>query len=280
MPPKWLRYIDVPMKKAFPQKGSLRITNLYDILRKESKSYCSIDWPNVISSAGRQSLFRSHGSDTVQRITRKMLKLKHDFLFTHFFDLDYIAHDFGTKSRQIRDGVKRLDEMLESLEQRDMMVFSDHGMIDVKGHVDILPVIEEIGLEFGKDMVYFLDSTMVRFWFRKAAFKDVFMEKLKDLAHGHVLRDEEIKDVFRLPHDHCDLIFLADPGYVIRDNFFQGDDEVKAMHGYDPRQKDQLAFHMFRADGGKKKGRMVDMLPTILEYMKIPGGRFHGKSLL
>ncbi len=279
MPIKWMKYFDTCLNKAFPQAGSLRVKSLYDILRENDKTFCAVDWPNVIHSKGR-SVFMSHSKEKILSITEKMLRKDPDFCFTHFFELDYVAHEFGTTSKELKDEVRMLDETIEKLDTDDLFVFSDHGMIDVKGGVDIAPLIEDTGLEFGKDFAYFLDSTMARFWFRKGDAGKEIEEKLLDIKGGHVLTQQQIGMVYKLPLDCCDMIFLADPGIVIKSNFFQGDEPVKAMHGYDPRQPDQFAFYLLKTGGEKKSARMVDMLPTLLDFMNLPGIKCDGKSLL
>jgi len=66
-----------------------------------------------------------------------------------------------------------------------------------------------------------------------------------DLKGGHVLSQEEIakyKLLFR-SNDYGDVIYLAEPGKLIKPNFYTIRGEtVKAMHGWDPGDQQQDSF--------------------------------------
>lgn len=271
-----IQYFDTCMSRAWAQQDCLPITNLFDVLRRSDRSFVSIDWPNMISNK-KSSIFFSHSKEHIFNLTKNV---DADFCFTHFFDLDYIAHEFGTKSQQVKNSVKTLDEILEQLDTKDMLFFSDHGMVDVVEEIDIFSKIEGLNLEFGKDFVYFLDSSLARFWFFNKKAKTQVIEALEELKNGHILSQREINEVFMLPKNCCDLIFLADPGILISPNFFQGNKKVKAMHGYDPVHTDQKAFYLIKGIGGKKNAKMVDMLPTMLNLMNLPKIDCDGKTII
>ena len=278
--PAKMAYFDTCARKSFVQENRMGVPSLYDMLNRHGKTFVSIDWPNIIGT-GTKSVFLSQSKDKVVDVTLKVIeKSKPDLCFTHFFELDYVAHEYGTGSPEVKNEVRAIDEAVARLDADEMLIFSDTGMLDVTGKVDVLTALQGTGLEFGKDLVYFMDSTMVRFWFlRKGVEKDVG-KVLEGLRGGHALSGHEIKDVYRLPEKHCDMIFLADPGILVSPNYFQGSASVKSMHGWDVRHKDQLAFYLLKSPGKKKDAKMVDMLPTLLKSMGLPSIRCDGKSLL
>ena len=277
MPFEHLQYFDIALRKTWPQRGSLDERTLYDYLRENSKTFVSIDWPNVIAT-DRSSLFLNRSNRGVLQLTKRN-KGNYDFCFTHFLALDYVAHEHGTHSAAIRACVEELDQCLAELDSEDMLIFSDHGMVDVQGYINVESEIQRLGLEFGRDLVYFLDSTCVRFWFHSQSAEARVRNALLEIAHGRVLGKEELS-IFRLPQTMCDLLFLADPGYVISPNAFQGHGKIKAMHGYDPKHPDQEGFYLVKGAGGNRDAHMVDMLPTMLDLMGLPSIVCDGRSLV
>ncbi|MBI2303832.1 MAG: alkaline phosphatase family protein [Chloroflexi bacterium] len=268
---------DVSMKKAWPQQHSLSQKTLFDYLRDNGKTFISIDWPNIITN-NKESLFWNRSNENIFRLVQKN-RNKYDFCFAHFLDLDYLSHDFSVDSSAAVNCVKELDDYLRRLDAQEMVIFSDHGMLKIKGHIDVERELGELDWEFGTDLVYFLDSTCARFWFKNPRTRTLVTEKLQNIRWGRVLTQDEMAE-YRLPRDLCDLFFLADPGYLILPNFFQGSTPVKAMHGYDPKHPDQQAFYLIKGTSGQVNAHMTDMLPTILRLMGLPQIECDGKPLV
>jgi len=154
------------------------------------------------------------------------------FLLIHFPSLDHVSHTFGTGSEKVREAVREIDDIIAAakkmLDQDSfLLVFSDHGMVEVKGLIDVLGRIRGRG-RLGKDFVVFLDSTMARFWSLEGTSLERIAEALASIPNGQVFRPDgsERRSFWG------DLLFLASPGYVIYPNYYDGK-PPKAMHGYD-----------------------------------------------
>lgn len=83
-----------------------------------------------------------------------------------------------------------------------------------------------------------------------------------------------------------DLIFLAQPGVLISPNFFQGTMYVKGMHGFDPLYANDNHIIFLEGPGiphinMKKKIRIIDIVPTILNILNItPSINYIGHSII
>lgn len=193
----------------------------------------------------------------------------HRLAFMHLQELDGLGHAYGPESAEILNGLAATDALVErlitSLESRfdavDVVLFGDHGMVSVTGTVDVWSALDAAGLTPGRDVVFFLDSTMARFWFPTAAARDAVLRALEGLP-GQVLKAPDLE---RLRIDRCDrrngeLMFLAEPGHVILPNFFQRAGELpRGMHGYEPDCPDNMgAFVVHTASAGPRAGRHED----------------------
>lgn len=271
MPGQVVRHFETSVKRAWPQRGVLRQKTLFDILEENKKSFISIDYPNYYKNR-RGRILISDSLETIKKIT---MKSKADFIYSHFMEMEG-AHKWGTNSRETRDAVKRLDETIETLDRQDIMFFSDHGMYDIKREEDIMDLLSGLDLRFGRDYVYFIGSTTARFWFNNERARNRVNSLLRDLKWGRIIDPEK----FHLPR-MCDTLFLADLGVVMHPNFFMGESCYKAMHGWDPREREQKAFYMIRGvPEGRRNAMMIDMLPTILKLMGMPQIKCDGRPLL
>lgn len=275
IPTEFLTHFNGTLRKAIPQKNSAKIDTFFDILEKNKKSFTSVDYPNYFVNR-KGSLFFSYSN---AKVFKKMREKRVDFCFVHFSELDYISHKFGTRSEETKNCVKEIDEIIEKIGNEKMLIWSDHGMVDVRGEINIEERLRETDLKMGKDYFYFLDTTMARFWFKNERAKTVIEESLKELKNGCILTEKE-RRFFRVPAEYGDLIFLANPGFIILPNFFQGNERIKAAHGYDPRVPEQKGVYIITGEEGKKNAKMVDMTPTMLNILRLPEFVCDGKSLI
>jgi hypothetical protein len=205
-----------------------------------------------------------------------------DLAFLFVGDLDGIGHRFGPDSPERRAALRRVDAGLSRIHAHAsrngrevaILVFGDHGMADVRGHLDMGPVIREAGLDLCEDS-YFLDSTFARFWVRDEARRQRLLARLAEVKSGHVLGEEErARYRIRYPHNYFgDVVFAVDDHLLVHPSFYSGDDAPpKGMHGYLPGCRDnESAFvvHDPRAPGLGDLGR-VDMhrvFPTVLDML-------------
>ncbi|MEO8070457.1 MAG: hypothetical protein ABI652_03575, partial [Acidobacteriota bacterium] len=148
----------------------------------------------------------------------------------------------------------------------DVVLFSDHGMVTVTTTTDVAGAVAATGLVLGRDIVYFLDSTMARFWFPRGVGRDRVVQALAPLA-GHVLDHGELQQLGLADADprNAELIFLADPGVLIVPNFFQGPGvAVKGMHGYAPDCADNQGVFVVHEDGANDPHDLGVVGPTAI----------------
>lgn len=60
-----------------------------------------------------------------------------------------------------------------------------------------------------------------------------------------------------------DLIFLTNPGVLISPNFWQGNKQIKAMHGYD---KNCEGFYIIKKENKRKNLDMKDLHKEAFNY--------------
>ncbi len=269
IPQEKARYFGTALRKAWPQKGCLDRPTIFDVMEKSGVSFTMIDWPNIFRNR-KGSMFRQN---TIGSVVKKARASRSGFTMAHFLLLED-AHKTGVNG--IKDKVRELDEAIECLDQDNMVMFSDHGMSDIRGYFDLEGALSGLGLKFGRDYVYFMGSTMARFWFSSSSAERRVRDMLGSLRCGKMIRESD----FRVPRT-CDALFLANLGIVFHPNFFMGGTKYKAMHGWDPREKEQKAFYLVKGAGHKKAdARMVDMAPTILKLMGLPGLSTDGKPVI
>ncbi|MBU2104573.1 MAG: alkaline phosphatase family protein [Nanoarchaeota archaeon] len=267
---KEMAWFKTSLDKNWAQKGCLKYPTLFDILEKNGKSFESIDWPNHFRNRKGNIFF----SQNYQKILKMTKKSQADFIFVHFLDFEK-AHEFGVKSEEVAKCARGIDDSIRQLWEKDknILIFSDHGMNDVEKEVNIWKEIKKLNLKFGKDFIYIVGSTTVEFWCKNKEIEKRIMKMLKNLKYGKIVNQKG----FHLKTDS--LIFLADFKTAFYPNFFS-EKRFKAMHGWNP--KIQKTYYILKNSEkkGNKNAKMVDFFPTILSLMKIPYKQCDGKSLI
>ena len=101
--------------------------------------------------------------------------------------------------------IKKFDEKLKNFysniskkEKVNIMFLGDHGMADIHEYINIEELIssfsKENGLERGQDYLYFLDSTMARFWFfgeKRDNYIESFYDYLNHVSCGEFLKNSK-----------------------------------------------------------------------------------------
>ena len=156
-------------------------------------------------------------------------------------------HNNGTMHEKTIEKLKWLEEQisdvyehaLENYDDVALNIFSDHGMCDTKGSVDLIKVIDQADLEYGKDYVAMYDSTMARFWFMNDEARETITNLLSKEKSGQIVSDDELKRmrVFFEDRKFGELFFLTNPGILINPSYF-GSKAIPGMHGFHPSHED------------------------------------------
>jgi hypothetical protein len=132
---------------------------------------------------------------------------------------------------------------LQHYDEVYLCVFSDHGMANITGSVDVITAVEKSGLGFNQDYVAMYDSTMARFWFFNETARETITALLQKIPEGNIVSDDEMKQmkVYFPDRKFGELFFLTKPGILINPSFM-GLKVIPGMHGFHPDDKDSYAF--------------------------------------
>ena len=168
-------------------------------------------------------------------------------LFFYSPQLDAVMHAHGTRGAAVAACLDDFDAWvrrcldLAARRYRDvrLLVFGDHGMTDVTAVDDLLPELEALAPRMPGDYLYFVDSTMARFWFDRPGVRAQVEALLASKPYGRLLAAEEQA---RLGLDFDDdrygeTVFLMNPGRVLAPSFM-GPTAPRGMHGYHPDHAD------------------------------------------
>ena len=209
----------------------------------------------------------------------KLSDSKSVFIY-YFGTIDALGHIEGPKPLKFKDKLEVLERVIVSAYSTlsrnhdvDLIVFSDHGMTEVRGQYDLLSKLRPYRM--GKDYLLFLDSTLARFWFFDAKAREGIIDILNSIKSGHVLGEEEIgryKLRFK-DNRYGELTFVADPGIEFYPNFMKPltfpliDHDTKGMHGYIPEEPSTRGVFMYH---GSKKLELKDRMSVtdILDILK------------
>ena len=265
-----------PMKKLASDPGFTTSYSIFDVLRKSGKTF----------------LFHGHPAYSVriEAVVERYLKDEcgaNDFAFLFVGDLDRIGHRYGPDSEQREEMLRRVDSGIGQIyaraaslyEEVHLVVFGDHGMVEVERYESLEETIRAAGLDMRKDL-YFLDSTFARFWVEDPGRRAHLERLLDDLPFGRVISGaDRARYRIRYPHNYFgDVLFAVDDAVLIHPSFYStGRYPPKGMHGYLPGCRDnESAFFVAspRVGSPLAMGRM-DMrriYPTVLDLLGIMEG--------
>ena len=236
-----------------------------DFFRNRTFVYSA--WPFfVVNNKVNLDFIKRNDEYKVSRFV-KSFNENSDIYFIHLVDLDKTMHEFGTKHEKTINELKKQDEFASIIvnefrskfKESSIVIWSDHGFIDIKEEINIEEKIKDI-----KNIDYFFDSTIARFWFKDIKAKDELMSVLSNIKNGKILGLKD-KDKYHVPlgREYGDVIFALEPGYLIVPNFYQGNKGCKGMHGYMPDKADLDGFFIINKETNKKEIKMNEALRLI-----------------
>lgn len=242
VPLQLLNYFDISMKKHIYDSGAINgFTSIFDLMRKNKISFKYVGYPKVTDS---------------KKIFKLAEKYLHEFtvVYAYIDELDHNGHVFGLNSTKFLSKLKFFDKLcadflktiMDENEEISIIAFSDHGMQDVNGTVNVQQALKSTDLEIGKDYIPYIDSTIARFWTFNEKSRDILIKALENTNDGHVLTQDEMEK-YKLnfkSNKYGDLFYLSDIGKLIFPNFFTvlNNRMPKAMHGWNPEHSSQISF--------------------------------------
>lgn len=231
VPFKYLPYFDYLEKRDYFVPGGILATDtIFDWCVEQGIDYYCSNW--------------RHSEDEILKANKRVIsEAKIKFCYVYLPKLDSVMHNHGPFSEATKAKLESLQKQISELyhfaqkvyDDVSLYVISDHGMAPVHDSFDLMPMINALPWEYGKDYVAFYDSTMARFWFFNDAARDDITSLLSKLECGSIVDQKEMKELrVWFPHDRFgQLYFLMNEGVLLNPSFM-GLKPIPGMHGYHP----------------------------------------------
>jgi len=220
----------VEHKSIYEPRSMRRGTNIFDRFEEVGLRYRHYYW----KTPEEQNLLNAEDDLRSGRV---------EMLFLYLPALDGLLHEHGSQGNAVHAHLRWYEERLRRLraiaedvsEELEFFVFSDHGMSDVHGAVDVITPLEREFGPNGKRYLAFYDSTMARFWSEDDALLDEIRSFLADRRDGRVIHDDEKAEIGIAFEDRSqgDVHFVVNEGLLIVPSYM-GRTMLAGMHGYHP----------------------------------------------
>ena len=254
VPRPLLERFDLPERGDIFAPGGLPADSLWDSIARRGLPWARWDW-------------RTTESRAMADLERRLADGHERLLVLYTADLDALLHREGSRGTGVRERLARYSAWLDRLaalaagrgDTLWLYLVSDHGMVDVTRHADVMARLAPLATRMPRDYLAFFDSTMARFWWSEAASREPVRRSLEGLP-GRWL-DRETLD--RLGCRFADSgygedVFLLDPGVLLLPSFM-GSAPVAAMHGYDPSHPDMAALLYSNRPVPERVSRLADV---------------------
>src|SRR6266852_2291189 len=270
MPFRYLPLFDYSEKRDIYQKGGINggCPTIFDYLRDNRIPFYLSDW-----SASEERNLRVL-SESLQRGEIR-------FAYLYLAAMDAVLHEHGTDSPRVASKIQWYERQLRGIletaqpkySQVRMFLFSDHGMTDTVGLVDLRARIEALGFRLGVDFNAVYDSTMARFWFFNKQARERIVEALGAEAHGRILTRADLTEYGCDFSDskYGELFFLLEPGYLLCPSYM-GETPLAGMHGYAPDHKDSVALFASNVTPEPMPRRLDDLYGLMLSEISAKTG--------
>lgn len=230
----------------FDKLGSFDVAsrkNIWDLRMFRGRKHVCLKWPFIVKDGRRSIIFRYKDDRERCKTLIESIDDETEVYAVQLVGLDKVMHKHGF-GREAREKMKEIDSLaretveafMEKVPDLDVILWSDHGFVDVKRYVDLQSMMPE-----RDDYMAFYAGTTASFWFKSKDSESAVMKKLRGLEFGEVLSRGERKR-YHIPASerHGELIFALKPGIMIFPNYYQrGENErFRMMHGYPPDRCD------------------------------------------
>ena len=274
IPIKNWHYFDLAEKKFWSDSNFIEnYPTIFDLLRINSIPY------EVIG------MERKHANESSKIIEQHTFNGIKPWTYLFIGDIDPLSHKYGQDSVQVRERLKKIDQILEkiyiSFEKKSdtfcFMLFSDHGHIKVKDKIDLHSFFRVYGGSL-TDYIHFIDSNYARFWFRNEKERKEVTRILLEMGDkGFILTEEHFKkyNVNMPDNRYGDLIFYLDTPH----QFDRGQIAVMgkqrttsdvSAHGYLPEYPDSNGVFISNKNVVNDSHiRLADISPSIMDIFSI-----------
>jgi len=232
-----LARFDLAEREDIFAPGGLPVDTLWDSLARRGAAWRGWNWRTPEDRAASELEARlAEGAD--------------DLLFLYTADLDALLHHEGSGGPRVHERLQRYDRLVRSLANpprgarpRWIYLCSDHGMVDVAEHVDVMGRLAGLPFRRGRDYDAFFDSTFARFWWRRDGAREAVRAALESEPRGRWLGPDELarEGADFAGREYGEDLWLLRPGALLVPSFM-GSRPVAAMHGYDATHPDMTAL--------------------------------------
>lgn len=260
------------------------ITTLFDQLRRYRVTY--------FVSGFYESIFEEQ---IVNRVLEALAK-DYQFILFRLGSPDKLGHKYGPESEEVTKRLGEIDTIVQEVTKKggepsssvNFVIFSDHGMVPVREHVDLLSLFKRLPVKTPEDYIVFLNSTVASFWFNNEKAEELVTEELGKIEQGMVLDKPKLKElgIDEIGSEYGDLLFALKEGSVFFPDFYRRRKPPKGMHGYAFAAYDKPPFIIYSpgisySSSQDTNARFIDVMPTILDLLNLPiPSTCEGRSLL
>ncbi|GIB79426.1 hypothetical protein VCSRO48_3334 [Vibrio cholerae] len=240
---------------------------------------------NMTSFTSLDSKMIGSDDDRINNLINQVKESDDSLYFLYISASDHFGHKYGPDSNKFKNELSILDEKLEKLyklinNDNDMvnwMYVGDHGMTKIESRLDIISTVNSALSDFifGKDYIYFADSTVFKIWYLSEEKKDEIDKKVISLfsqyefsSKGTLTTEKDIG--LRGDRTYGDVLWLANPGVIISPDFFNNEfKELNGMHGYNPLLSDTcLGMAILKGNRFNSETIDIDSLTCIYKELK------------
>lgn len=191
-----------------------------------------------------EKLYRNF-SFLLNYLKKSMLSNDIETIFIISGDCDYLGHKYGPQSYytyiKLYEILKFIQFLFKLVKPENIYIFGDHGMSPINGYYniyeDLIKLSKRCNIKIGKDMIFFIDSTIVRLWLQTDRALAVFNEYKKELEKYGKIIDYTNAKYFDIPipmNMYGDVVILAKNSMVFYPSFWLPFNikKLKGAHGY------------------------------------------------
>ena len=282
IPYSWLPYFALTEDRIdHRNREAFSVPSILSLLDDAGKKY----FYDTFSALGFNSKYGSD-EDRFEAVIREAKTNPKDFYLIYISAPDAYGHVYGPESSLFKKKLHKLDndlfdfvQRLEGIDSGHNYVFlGDHGMVTVTHNLnaekEIQLLLQSAELIKGKDVIYFLDSTMIRIW----ALTDKAREALPTILGGSdainkygewMNKENAIRYHVPWPdRRYGDYLWVANSGCVVFPDFFHRLSSNKGMHGYNPELPDCQGMCIKWGEGVPADQRTSIPLSGIFKLLK------------
>jgi Type I phosphodiesterase / nucleotide pyrophosphatase len=266
--PRFWREFDVVEDRTFGDEGFYRpVKYLFEYLHEAGVT-------TQLLGVHRELRRMQHGIETlkVQLAGDPDLQTP-DLVFLLFGDIDYLSHYTGPDSPQTRARLRLIDDSIRDIFQksgpdRELIVLSDHGHLNIHSKIDIYTYVPEL-----LQRVHQVEDMYVRVWTAGADDAAVVTQQLRRVPGLRLLTEADLRQ-YRLPVDperNGHIVGVLDHHVSFLKTSWTRFNRFISDHGYLPDHPDLDAFFAgtFVPDQPGQAAELVDFLPTLFNAMGI-----------